>query len=122
MFTDPLSMTIDAVAVSLPRTSTGDERAEYTSSDGAHRVTASHQSTGGNKRVRRMLRFDTSKWATDPFRDDQNVEISMSCYMVFDVPRLGYTVTEQMAKYTSFKGLYTASTDAIIQKLLQGES
>jgi hypothetical protein len=46
----------------------------------------------------------------------------MSNYIVFDVPIAGYTVTEQLAVYTGFKTLYTATSDALITKLLGGES
>jgi hypothetical protein len=97
MFTDPQSITISGATSSLPRTSVDGDKTEYTSSDGAIQLSASHQETGGGKRNRRMLRLDTSKWGTDPYRDDVNVELSMSIYMVFDVPRLGYTVTDQLA-------------------------
>jgi hypothetical protein len=42
--------------------------------------------------------------------------------MVFDRPKVGYTNTEAMAVYTGFNALYTASTSALIAKLLGGES
>jgi hypothetical protein len=46
----------------------------------------------------------------------------MSNYIVFDVPVLGYTPTEAKAVYDGFKATFTASTDALITKLLAGES
>jgi hypothetical protein len=69
-----------------------------------------------------MLRFDTSKVASDVFKPSENVKVGMAVYMVFDLPPAGYTPTEALAVYTGFKGLYTASTDAVITKLLGGES
>jgi hypothetical protein len=42
--------------------------------------------------------------------------------MVFDVPAVGYTNADVKAVYTGFKALYTASSDALIDKLLGGES
>jgi hypothetical protein len=42
--------------------------------------------------------------------------------MVFDVPTVGYTNAEVKAAYVGFNTLYTASTHAIIDKLLGGES
>jgi hypothetical protein len=69
-----------------------------------------------------MLRIDTSKLAPDPFKPAENVKVSMSHYMVFDLPPAGYSAAEQLAVYAGFKTLYTASTDAMITKLLGGES
>jgi hypothetical protein len=46
----------------------------------------------------------------------------MSNYMVFDVPNVGYTNAEIKAVYVGFNTLYTASSHALIDKLLGGES
>jgi hypothetical protein len=46
----------------------------------------------------------------------------MSNYIVFDVPQAGYTASEALAVYAGFKGLFTATSDAMITKLLGGES
>jgi len=117
-FTEPLSVTLSGSTSSLPRTGGGEHDGEYTSADGLIQVTASHNY---GKRVRRMLRLDIKKIAPDPFRPDENREVSMSCYMVFDVPEDGFTVTEQQAAYAAFKGLATASSDLLITKVLGGE-
>jgi len=118
-FTDPQSVTISAVTTPLPRVSVEDETSSYQSADGLIQLTASHNI---GKRTRRMLRLDTSKITSDPFRPSENVKVSMSNYIVFDLPPAGYTNAEALAVYTGFKGLYTASTDALISKLLGGES
>jgi hypothetical protein len=118
-FSDPLSVTIGGVTTSLPQIGVGENRAEYRSGDGLITVSASHNY---GKRVRRMLRLDTSKLAADVFRDDVNVEQSMSMYMVFDLPEYGYTPAEALSVYTGYKGLITANTDLLITKLLGGES
>jgi hypothetical protein len=118
-FTDPLSVTISGTAISLPRVSSGDNEAEYMSGDGLTRLSASHDY---GKRTRRMLRLDTAKLTSDPFRPTENVKVSMSNYIVFDVPQAGYTASEALAVYAGFKGLFTATSDAMITKLLGGES
>jgi hypothetical protein len=118
-FADPQSVTISGTAISLPRISVGEDISEYSSGDGLTQLTASHKY---GKRTRRMLRLDTSKMTSDPFRPAENVKVSMSCYMVFDLPPAGYTATEALAVYTGFKNQYTASTDLLISKLLGGES
>jgi len=116
---DPQSVTISGSAISLPRVSTGENKSIYTSSDGAVDLTLS--STYGN-RVRRVARLDHSKFTADPFIPADNREVSMSCYLVFDSPTVGYTNAELKANYVGFNTLYTASTHALIDKLLGGES
>jgi hypothetical protein len=118
-FSDPLSVTISGTTTSLPRVSVGDDQSEYQSGDGLIVVSASHNY---GKRSRRMLRIDTSKLTADPFKPSENVKVSMSHYMVFDLPPAGFTAAEALAVYAGFKGLYTASTDAMVTKLLGGES
>jgi hypothetical protein len=118
-FADPLSVTISAVTVPLPRTSQSGDETIYQSSDGLWQVLASHDS---GKRNRHLLRFNHSKLAPDPFRPADNVKVSMSNYIVFDVPPTGYSNAEQLAVYTGFKTLYTATSDALITKLIAGES
>jgi len=118
-FSDPLSITISAVTTPLPRVNTQGDETTYQSADGLIQVQASHDS---GKRLRHLLRVNHSKLTPDPFIPAENVKVSMSTYMVFDVPVVGYTAAEQLAVYTGFKTLYTATSDALISKLLAGES
>lgn len=118
-FTDPQTITISAVTTPLPKVSSGSGSGEYASSDGLIRMTASN--TYG-RRTRRVLRLDHSKLTADPFIPTQNSRVSMSNYIVFDVPVAGYTNAEALAVYAGFKTQFTASSDALITKLLGGES
>jgi hypothetical protein len=118
-FADPQTVTISAVTTPLPRTSVEGDETIYQSSDGLIQMLASHDY---GKRNRHLLRINHSKLTADPFIPADNVKVSMSCYIVFDVPPAGYSVTEQLAVYTGFKNQFTASTDALITKLLAGES
>lgn len=118
--TDPQSITIGADTIALPRTNSGkDNSSDYTSNDGLVRLSVSH---AYNRRTRRVVRLDHAKVASDPFIPAQNAKVSMSCYMVFDVPVAGYSVAEQKDVYTGLKGLITASSDSLITKVLGGES
>lgn len=119
-FSDPQSITISGVTTSLPRVNSGQRSGEFSSSDGLIDLLASHSHS--RDRIRRVLRINHSKVTADPFIPAQNREVSMSNYMVFDVPLVGYTNTEVKAVYTGFKTLYTATSDALIDKLLGGES
>lgn len=118
-FADPASITISGTPISLPRTSVEDERSEYTSGDGLVQLIASHERS---KRIRRMLRIDSSKLTSDPFKPSENVRVSMSVYTVFDLPPAGYNPTEALAVYTGYKAMIAASSDLMITKLLGGES
>jgi len=118
-FADPQSVTISGTAISLPRTSQSGDETIYSSGDGLVQMLASHS---GGKRFRHLLRINHAKLTSDPFKPADNVKVSMSCYIVFDVPPAGYTPTEQLAVYTGFKNQFAASSDLLISKLLAGES
>jgi hypothetical protein len=118
-YADPQSITISAVTTPLPRVNTGNNGAEYLSAEGLIKLAAN---SAYGRRTRRVLRVDHSKITADPFIPAQNTKVSMSNYIVFDVPVAGYTNAEALAVYTGFKAMFTASSDLLITKLLGGES
>lgn len=120
-FSDPQSITIGSDTFSLPRTLQGRSDAAYSSADGTVTLSAGHLLTKKG-RARRTLRVDHSKITSDPFISSNNTKVSMSNYIVFDVPLVGYSVSEILDVYTGFKSAYAASTDAMIHHLLGGES
>jgi hypothetical protein len=103
----------------LPRVKVGNNGSEYLSSDGLVKLSASNSY---GKRTRRVLRLDHAKITADPYIPAQNAKVSMSNYIVFDVPVVGYTNAEALAVYAGFKAAFTATSDALITKLLGGES
>jgi hypothetical protein len=116
---DPSSVTISAVTTSLPRTSVDEDKSEYTSADGLIQLIAS-QDYG--KRTRRMIRLDTSKLTADPFKPSENVKVGMSAYTVIDLPPAGFTNAEALAMWVGYNAILTASSNAVVTKLLGGES
>jgi len=120
-FADPQSITISAVPISLPRTFSEGSESAYTSGDGLVKLSVNH-SLVKQGRARRLLRIDHSKMTTDPFKPAENVRVSMATYLVFDIPPAGYSTADVMAVYTGFKSMFSASSDALITKLLGGES
>jgi hypothetical protein len=118
-FSNPQSVTISSTAIALPRVTTGDGTSKYSSADGLVTLTASNSY---GKRTRRVLRLDHAKVTADPFIPAQNTKVSMSNYIVFDVPVVGYTNAEALAVYAGFKAAFTATSDLLITKLLGGES
>lgn len=121
-FADPQSVTFPAPlagTISLPRVISGNYASSYTSADGLVTLSASSQI---GKRTRRVLRLDHAKISADVFLPAQNVKQSMSVYMVFDLPAVGYSNAEELAVYTGLKDSFTASSNLLITKLLGGES
>lgn len=116
---DPQKVKIAGVETSLPRVSTGDFKSTYESADG---LTVLSLSTVENKRKRQVVRLDVSKITTDPFIPAQNVEVSMSTYLVFDRPPAGYTNKEAEEVYKGFVEALQASSNLIVTKLLGSES
>lgn len=118
-FTDPQSITISGTAISLPRVDTGLGKSRYQSADGLVSLSASNVY---GRRNRHTLRIDHSKVTADPFIPAQQTKVSMSNYIVFDMPVAGYTNADALAIYQGFKTLFTAGSDGLITKILGGES
>jgi len=118
-FADPQTITISGTTIPLPRVSVGDDESEYQSGDGLTKLTASHNY---GKRTRRMVRIDTQKVSADPYKPTENVKVSMSNYIVFDLPAAGYTPAEALAVWVGLRTQLAATSDALIVKLLGGES
>lgn len=118
-FTDPQSVTINAVAYPLPRTSSGANSGVFTSADGSVRMTVSH---AYGKRNRRTIRIEHSKISADPLQPSTNARYSMSTYVVVDAPVVGYTATEIKQVVDGLTAYLTASTGARVTQLLGGEN
>lgn len=118
-FADPQSVTINAVAVSLPRVSSGVNTGTFSKDDGTVRMNVTH--TYG-KRNRRVVRIDHQKVSADPLMPATNVQQSMSVYLTVDAPKVGYTVAEQKQIIDALTGYLTASSGARTTQLLGGEN
>jgi len=116
---DPNTITISGTTTPLPRTSVEEDTSKYTSADGLIVLTASHDY---GKRIRRMIRLDTSKLTADPFKPSENVKVGMSVYTVIDLPPAGFTNAEALAVWVGFIANLTATSNAAVTKLLGGES
>jgi hypothetical protein len=112
-------MTINAVAQTMPRISSGPNAGAFSTADGTYKESISH--TYGT-RTRRVLRLDASKVAADPLIPAQNTRYSMSAYLVVDVPTFGYTVAEQKLVVDGLVAYLAASTGARVTQLLGGEN
>lgn len=118
-FADPQSVTINSVANSLPRTSSGVNNGAFTKDDGLVGLIVSHQYA---KRTRRTIRLNHAKIAADPLISAQNIKYSMSAYLVVDVPTTGYTVAEAKQIVDALTAYLTASSGSKVTQLLGGEN
>jgi hypothetical protein len=116
---DPQTITINTVANTLPRTSSGTNSGAFTKDDGNVALSVAHQY---GKRTRRAIRIDHKKVAPDPLVSAQNILHSMSASLVVNVPVTGYTVTEAKQIVDGFIAALNASSGALITKVLGGES
>ncbi len=119
MFADPQSVTINAVANSLPRTQAGIDAGVFTKDDANVKLNIKHTYSG---RVRRMTRLDFRKVAADPLSTGYNKEYSMSTYLVIDTPLVGFTIAEQKQIVDALTLWLTTSTGANVTKVLGGEA
>jgi len=118
-FADPQSVTINAVAQTLPRVSSGVNAGAFLKDDSTVKLSVSHSYA---KRVRRVIRLDHSKIAADPLMASINVRLNMSAYLVIDEPVTGYTVAERKQVVDGLTAYLTASSGARVTQLLGGEN
>lgn len=118
-YSDPQSVTINAVANTLPRVSSGVNAGAFSKDDGTVKLSVSHQYA---KRTRRTIRIDFSKIAADPLVSAQNIRYSMSAYLVVDIPVTGFTIAESKYIIDALTLYLTASSGARVTQLLGGEN
>lgn len=118
-FSDPSSITISGSAISLPRTSSGQNSGAFTSADGLVQMSVSHFY---GKRTRRILKVSHSKVTADPLIPSQNVRSSMSTSITIDTPVNGYTAAEAKTVVDALVAYLSASTGARVTQLLGGEN
>jgi len=115
-FTDPLSITYNAVATNHPRISTGTLSSKYATADGKYTVSISHSETA--QRERHLARIDEQVVAVDPI-STANFFAKLSVYLVIDNPLSGYTDTEIDYVVQALKGFLTTAN---VLKVLGKES
>jgi hypothetical protein len=118
-FADPQTVTVNAVAIALPRTGYQPNAGVFTSNDGLNKLTVSN--TYGAKRTRRSMRWDFAKIAADPLAPALNGRFTGSFYIVLDQPVIGYTVAELKLQMDGFLAFLTASSGAKLTQLAGGE-
>jgi hypothetical protein len=118
-FADPQSVTINAVAQTLPRIGFSPNAGSFQKDDASVKLSVASEY---KKRVRRTVRLDHKKIAADPLQPSTNTQYSMSVYVVMDIPSTGYTVVEQKQIVDALTAYLTASSGARVTQLLGGEN
>lgn len=118
-FSDPQSVTINAVPFTLNRTGSGQDTGTFMTSDGNVKMSVSHSY---GRRNRRTIRLDHRKVAADPLNSAQNLNYSMAVYLVADIPPIGYSPTEAQQILDGFVANLQASTKANEVKFFGGEA
>lgn len=120
MLSEPLAITVDSVAQSLPAISREKYSSTYRAVDASvgtlfRTVKISHQL--GN-RARREIRLDLEKIAVDALTTE-NFRASASIYLVINEPISGFTDAELINEVAGFLGFTNGTT---VGKVLGGES
>jgi len=92
-FSDPISVTYNAVATNHVRAYSPGGPSLFKTSDDAYKVEISHVDVKG-RRERHFIRITQRKIAADPLTPATNVESNMSVYLVIDNPKTGFSDTE----------------------------
>lgn len=117
-FSDPQSVTINAIAHSLPRTGIAEGSGTFRKDDGTVQLRIT-QTTG--RRLRKSIRLTTVKVAPDPLMPAQNGTYEQSVTLTVDTPSYGFSLAEQKQMVDGFAAFLTASSGAKITQLLGAE-
>jgi hypothetical protein len=117
LFSDPQTVTVNAVAQVLAAISRESHKSQYREDVAEYELLISHQETP--KRNRRTVRLNRVLVTADPFIPAQNVQVSSSYYLVIDTPLAGLTSTQMK---DDILGLTVWLSSANILKVLGGES
>lgn len=116
MLADPQSVTVNAVAIPLPRTNQGPSQNVYTSADQKTVMTTKQNIT--TARFRREVRLAQTKIAADPI-SAINKESGVSVYFVVDEPRSGVFSDAEIGYLIDALKTWLTSTN--YNKVLGGE-
>lgn len=117
---DPQAVTINSVAVSLPRVAVGEMTSTYQKDDGFVKLWVSHQPN--KTKVRRVAKLSTVDVAADPLLAGVNREVPFSVSVVIESPLVGKSLASQKDAVKALLTALTASSDALLVKILGGES
>lgn len=119
MFSEPQTVTVNAVPYTLKRISFSPSGV-FQKDDGAFKLTIAHTLIGG--RNRRVVRLDNYKVATDPLVPATNAPYRFGAWLVVDAPKVGYTLVEQKDIVAGLLAKMSETSYANVTALLGGEA
>lgn len=119
MLTDPQSVTINAIAKSLPAVSRDSLESKYQTSDGAYALRIAHDVSN---RERSLVRLDYSVVGVDPFVSTINKPYKASWWLVGERPLNGAGITDADFALMGAGFLAYASTAGFLGKIIGLES
>lgn len=117
MFTEPISITVNSVAQSMPRVSSKERASVYMKADQSFTLSISHTSAAKGH-IRSLVRLDQRAVVTNPL-DSTNDYDTMSFYVVLDRPSYGFTQAQAEQLVAGFQSWLTAGN---VDKLWGQES
>jgi hypothetical protein len=118
-YTDPQSVTVNAVATTYPRVLTGSTVGRFVAPDGASELTIDPRGTA--KRRRNVSRFYTKRTATDPGTGLTTTVQDMSSFTI-DRGLSGATDQQILDSALGHIKWLTDNTNANLKKLIAGEN
>lgn len=118
---DPLSVTIDKEAIQLSRIATGDTSGKFQNSDKTVTLLVRPRTTAAGRRAN-VIQLRKKKVTTDPLVSTTNVEVEASVAVTVNLPASGFTSTDVANLYEALASLLTGSSNAVLTKIVNGES
>jgi hypothetical protein len=118
-YADPQTVTINAVAQTLPRVSTDKTSGTFRKEDGNVELLISHSYA---KRNRRAIKLTVRKVAPDVLQPATNVPYFYTATIVIDSTGVGFTNAEVKQGVDGLLAYLSASSGAKITQLLGGEN
>lgn len=118
---DPLSITVDGKTIPLSRIATGDVSGKFISSDQKTTVLVYPRTTAAGRKAN-VIQLRQKKVTTDPLVSTTNVEVEASVAVTINLPPAGFTSTDVTNLYTALASLLSGSSNAVLTKLVNGES
>lgn len=116
---DPLSITYDGTAVSLPRVGTGNNEATYMSGDGSLVLSIKHSYGSTN---RHMVKLSRKALVASPTVPANNINVAPGVFFTVTAPSQGVTVAELQKQVKALADLLSATSYAIANRIVAGES
>ncbi len=119
-YTDPQSVTVNAVPYSLPRVITGTTVGRFVSADAVREVTVDPRGTA--KRRRNVVRFYTKRNVLDPLGSGLSTTVQSMVSVTIDRPNSGVTDVEIGQDLDGLVKWLTDASKANQLKLIAGEN